>query len=47
LRSVIQLERLDPRANGGALVHVRVVVTADRDSGTDEVLDWRFVGVVP
>jgi len=47
LRSVIQLERRHPRASGGALVHVRVVVTADRESGTDEVLDWRFVGVVP
>jgi acyl dehydratase len=47
LHSAIQLERVDPRPSGGALVHLRVVVTADRVSETGEVLDWRFVGVVP
>jgi hypothetical protein len=29
------------------LAHLRVVVTADRIAESGEVLDWRFVGVVP
>ena len=47
LHSTVHLERVDARAAGGALVHVRVVVTADRVSESGEVLDWRFVGVLP
>ena len=45
LRSSIELERTEPVANGG-LVHLRSRVRADREGGAEEVLDWRFVGVM-
>ena len=45
LRSSVELERTEPLDNGG-LVHLRSRVRTDRESGTEEVLDWRFVGVM-
>jgi acyl dehydratase len=48
LRSRIELERRDALPGGGELVHLRSRVTAARADGADdeEVLDWRFVGVL-
>jgi acyl dehydratase len=58
LRSTIELERAEPFASsgasrgasgGGGLVHLRSRVRADREGGSQasqEVLDWRFVGVM-
>jgi acyl dehydratase len=54
LRSTLELERAEPFASGGAsggggLVHLRSRVRADREGGSQasqEVLDWRFVGVM-
>jgi acyl dehydratase len=48
LRSRIEVERREPLPDGGELVHLRSRVTAARaDSADDEdVLDWRFVGVL-
>lgn len=45
LRSSVELERTEPLDNGG-LLHLRSRVRAERESGTEEVLDWRFVGVM-
>ena len=45
LRSSIELERTEPLANGG-LVHLRSRVRADRENGAEDVLDWRFIGVM-
>jgi acyl dehydratase len=45
LRSTLELEQTESLANGG-LVHLRSRVRADRDSGAEDVLDWRFVGVM-
>jgi acyl dehydratase len=45
LRSSIELEQAEPLANGG-LVHLRSRVHADRENGAEDVLDWRFVGVM-
>ncbi len=45
LRSSIELEQTDPLPNGG-LVHLRSRVRADRAGGTEDVLDWRFIGVM-
>lgn len=45
LRSSIELEQTEALPSGG-LVHLRSRVRADRDSGTEDVLDWRFVGVM-
>jgi len=44
LRSVIDVERLDPLADGG-IVHLRSLVRADGDPDRD-VLDWRYVAVL-
>ena len=46
LRSSLELERSDPLPDGGWLVHLRSRVRADRDGGPQDVLDWRFVGVM-
>jgi acyl dehydratase len=48
LRSRIALERREPLPQGGELAHFRSRVTAARADGADEedVLDWRFVGVL-
>jgi len=46
LRSNLELERLDPLPSGGGFVHLRSRVRADRDGGPQDVLDWRFVGVM-
>jgi acyl dehydratase len=48
LRSRIELEDRDPLPDGGELVHLRSRVTAARadGAGDQEVLDWRFVGVL-
>jgi acyl dehydratase len=45
LRSSIELERTEALANGG-LVHLRSRVRADREGSAEDVLDWRFVGVM-
>ena len=42
LRTTLEIERLEPLADGG-LAHVGASVTADRASGPEKVLDWRFV----
>jgi acyl dehydratase len=46
LRSSLELERVDPLPGGGGFVHLRSRVRADRDGGPQDVLDWRFVGVM-
>ncbi len=46
LRSTLELEACEPLANGGGLVHLRSRVRADRDNQAQDVLDWRFVGVM-
>jgi len=46
LRSELELERIERLAGGGGLVHLRSRVRAERDEGSAEVLDWRFVGVM-
>ncbi|HVB78350.1 MAG TPA: MaoC family dehydratase [Candidatus Binataceae bacterium] len=50
LRSTLELERAEPLAGGGGLVHLRSRVRADREGGSrdgsQDVLDWRFVGVM-
>lgn len=46
LRSTLELESTSPFADGGGLVHLRSRVSADRDGGVQNVLDWRFVGVM-
>jgi acyl dehydratase len=46
LRSRLELERVEPLGNGVGFVHLRSRVTADRDGGAQDVLDWRFVGVM-
>lgn len=47
LHSQIELERREPLPDGGGLVHLRSRVRALRDGGAqDDVLDWRFVGVM-
>jgi len=47
LHSELVLERRDPLPDGGGLVHLRSRVRAVRDSDAqDDVLDWRFVGVM-
>ncbi len=45
LRSTLELERAEPLAGGG-LVHLHSRVRADRDGGSQDVLDWRFIGVM-
>ena len=46
LRSTLELERAEPLAGGGGLVHLRSRVCADREGGSQDVLDWRFIGVM-
>ena len=46
LHSTIELEQSEPLAAGGGLVHLRSRVCADRPSGAEDVLDWRFIGVM-
>jgi acyl dehydratase len=46
LRSDLELERLEPLPDGGALAHLRSRVHAVREDGDAGVLDWRFVGVL-
>jgi acyl dehydratase len=46
LRSSLELERVEPLPRGGGLLHLRSRVRADRESGAEDVLDWRFVGVM-
>lgn len=46
LRSTLELERVEPLAGGGALLHLRSRVRAERAGQTSDVLDWRFVGVM-
>ena len=46
LRSEVELERREPLPGGGGLVHLRSRVRAERASGTEDVLDWRLVGVM-
>ena len=46
LRSNIELEQTEPLASGGGLVHLRSRVRADREGGSQDVLDWRFIGVM-
>ena len=45
LRSIVELEGAEPLPDGG-LVHLRSRVRSDRDGGSQEVLDWRFIGVM-
>jgi acyl dehydratase len=44
LHSTLELERLEPLPERGALAHLRSRVRA---TGERDVLDWRFVGVLP
>jgi acyl dehydratase len=46
LRSSIELEQTEPLASGGGLVHLRSRVRAHREGGAEDVLDWRFIGVM-
>jgi len=46
LRSSLELERVEPLASGGGLLHLRSRVRADRAGDSHDVLDWRFVGVM-
>jgi acyl dehydratase len=45
LHSSVELERIEPLASGG-LVHLRSRVRAHRESSAEDVLDWRFIGVM-
>jgi acyl dehydratase len=45
LRSRIEVERREPLPSGGELVHLRSYVTAIERA--EDVLDWRFVAVMP
>lgn len=45
LRGGVTVEKLEPRAEAGGLVHLRSRITADGDEPRD-VLDWRFVVVL-
>jgi acyl dehydratase len=46
LRSTLELEECEPLPDGSGLVHLRSRVRADRQTETQDVLDWRFVGVM-
>ncbi len=46
LYSELELQRLEPLAQGGALAHLRSRVRARADSRDVAVLDWRFVAVL-
>jgi acyl dehydratase len=49
LTSTVEVERAEPLAGGGALLHLRSRVRATRADGGDaaDVLDWRLIGVHP
>jgi acyl dehydratase len=48
LSSTVELERKEPLAGGGGLVHLRSRVRARREDGdAADVLDWRLIGVHP
>lgn len=46
LRSSLELEACEPLPDGGGLVHLRSRVRADRATDAQDVLDWRFIGVM-
>jgi acyl dehydratase len=46
LRSTLELGSKEPLAGSGGFVHLRSRVKADREGGAQEVLDWRFIGVM-
>jgi acyl dehydratase len=46
LRSTLELEKTEPLASGGGLVHLRSRVRAHREGSAEDVLDWRFIGVM-
>jgi acyl dehydratase len=46
LHSELELERAEPLEGGGGLVHLRSHVQAAREEGREDVLDWRFVGLM-
>jgi acyl dehydratase len=46
LRSTLELEQVEPLAESGGLVHLRSRVRAERGDRANDVLDWRFVGVM-
>lgn len=46
LHSTLELERCDPLAGGGGLVHLRSRVRAHRKADAQDVLDWRLIGVM-
>jgi acyl dehydratase len=46
LFSDVELERLEPLPAGGALLHLRCRVQAERGAERADVLDWRPVGVM-
>lgn len=46
LRSSVEVERVEPLAAGGGLVHLRSRVRAEGVAGANDVLDWRLVAVM-
>jgi acyl dehydratase len=46
LTSTLTVEEISPLPHRGALVHLRSVVHAHRNGGSEDVLDWRFIGAV-
>ncbi len=48
LQSELELESIEPLENGGALAHLRSLVRAHSEDGSEPqaVLDWRFVAVL-
>jgi acyl dehydratase len=46
LRSSIELEQTEALPAGGGLVHLRSRVRAEREGSSQDVLDWRFIGVM-
>jgi acyl dehydratase len=46
LRSSLELERVEAIAEDSGLVHLRSRVRADGPNGSQDVLDWRFIGVM-
>jgi acyl dehydratase len=46
LRSTLELETIEPLSDRAGLVHLRSRVKAERKGESQDVLDWRFVGVM-
>lgn len=46
IRTEVELERLEPLASGGGLVHLRARAHARREDGEVDVLDWRLIGAL-